>query len=458
MRAAVFLLPVLCFAASNPSLDGLIDRAHGLPGEFAADALIRLASLKDVPAARRIQLLQDAFHRAGEAQEPLKRRAGVARLAGAAAYMNRAYAQDLDGMSLRMRAIEAVMPLDPAKARALFQDVPTLHVPAVPCTEFLTYDVSRYYAVLGRLGAREPLKMVEPRIQEITSPVQVEPAARMILALHTGNEDFRALVAALGGVVRRISGDDRSFAPTVVATGPAILDLVEESRARGIPADTLTQAYRMYLVANYAGPRCADTSLPDTPLQFFNEHLAADPVQPIGDSEAAPTKKDAAADGLRTCQEADCRNLTDQMRGLMMNAGNRAYSDSEKASPEWQEKLRQYLAAVENWKGDSTTGAQVYREKSGLYSDLLAITPPGRMQETVVQATLDFVRAGEYQARNRMEWFLPANVLIGRMELEPLGLGKLAPRVRTANDPVVSFYLDLESIAPRGPQPVMALL
>ena len=110
-------------------------------------------------------------------------------------------------------------------------------------------------------------------------------------------------------------------------------------------------------------------------------------------------------------------------------------------------------------KEDAAGGAaEVYREKSGVYSDLLAIAPPGRMQELVVQATLDFVRRGEFQARNRMEWFLPANVLIGRMELEPLGIGKLLPRLRAVDDAVISLYLDLETVAPRGPGSVMPLL
>lgn len=465
----LLLLPLLCWGASNSGLDSAVDRARSLPGEFAADGLIRLAGVPDLPAAKRIELLKEAFQRAAEAQEPMRRYAAITRITGPAGYMNRAYAQEMDRMSLRMRAIEVMLPLDAPKARQMFLDIPALAIPRLSCTDFLVYDVSRYYTVLGTIGGHEVLKIVEPRIQEIASASQIEPAARMILALGATNDDFAAVVAALGGVLRRISGDDRAFTAAAALTGPAILDLAEECHKRKLSPIPLLEAYRTFLVANLSGPRCADNDLilssqnaggSQGPEGFFNDHLAQPPVIAIAPAEAAASKIDGAAEGLRGCEENECKALAARFRDLIMNPAGTALTPAQKTTPEWEEQLRQFLAAMDAWKApDSADAARVYSEKAGIYEDLVAAAPPGgRPQEMVVQATLDFVRQGQFQARNRIEWFLPINALIGRMELEPRGIGRLLPLLRAANDPVISFYADLDALAPRGPAPLMSLL
>jgi hypothetical protein len=57
-----------------------------------------------------------------------------------------------------------------------------------------------------------------------------------------------------------------------------------------------------------------------------------------------------------------------------------------------------------------------------------------------------------------MEWFLPVNALVGRVGLDPLGLGKFAAELRKASDPVIALYANLEAVAPRPPDRVLALL
>lgn len=69
--------------------------AQGAPGEFAADALLRIAALDKLAPARRIRLLEDAFSRAAEAQQPLKRRNAMQNLSPNAAFLEHAFAQDL---------------------------------------------------------------------------------------------------------------------------------------------------------------------------------------------------------------------------------------------------------------------------------------------------------------------------------------------------------------------------
>src|SRR5437879_13390555 len=109
---AVIVVPFFCAAAAAPpDVDALITAARGAPGEFAADSLIRIAVLDSLDRDRRIELLEQSFERASGAQQPYKRISALTRLPGAAGFMKTLYAQDLDGLSLRLRAIEGMLSL-----------------------------------------------------------------------------------------------------------------------------------------------------------------------------------------------------------------------------------------------------------------------------------------------------------------------------------------------------------
>jgi len=123
--------------------------AHGAPGEFAADALLRIAALEPLGSVRRIRLIEEAFSRAAEAQQPFKRRGAMLSVSSNAGFLERAFGQDLDALSLRARAVQAMLPLDAGKARRLFLEIPPVDVPLVSCGSFLVFDVDRYYDALA---------------------------------------------------------------------------------------------------------------------------------------------------------------------------------------------------------------------------------------------------------------------------------------------------------------------
>jgi hypothetical protein len=86
------------------------------------------------------------------------------------------------------------------------------------------------------------------------------------------------------------------------------------------------------------------------------------------------------------------------------------------------------------------------------------VVAPGPERERVLRALLDYVKQNQFQAENRMEWFLPVNTLIGRASLDPLGLGRLMDELRRVNDPVIALYANLEAAAPRGAERILPLL
>jgi hypothetical protein len=471
--ALLVLFPFLCAAAEAPPMDAVIELTRGVPGEFAADALLRLASLATLDQNRRMQLLEQAFRRASEAQEPLKRQPINIKIPGAGGFLNRAFSQDLDGLSLHLRVVAAMEPLNADKARALFAEIPTVQVPKLTCAEFMTYNVAGYYQMLARLAT--PRQVLE-QVGAMRSPVEIAPAAKAILAT-AKDGDFQTQLTAFAHAVRQISGDDRAFT-FARDPGPEILQLVEEARRRKISPLPLLESYRLYLVQNQQTARCADDDLirPAGPQQialdsgspviggegvaFFNSKLRVSPLQAIQEQETTPTKLEGVAEGMRPCQDTSCQALADGYSKLIFDPQTRTpYPAVRKNTPEWQGQFRTFLATLRDSRPTSAvTPAQYYRQVSALYTDTLSLVPPGPLQEEVVGAMQEFTETTGFRKESRMEWFLPMNILIGRMALDPLGIGRFAGHLRQSKDPVIALYAALEALAPRTPDKIMALM
>ncbi|SPF42506.1 conserved exported hypothetical protein [Candidatus Sulfopaludibacter sp. SbA4] len=481
---ALILVPLLGVAAAAPAdIDALIDAARAAPGEFAADAMIRIAGTDTIEKARKIELLEQAFQRASGAQQPFRRHAVPLRLDGSSTYWNRVYNQDLDALSLRLRAIEAMLPLDGRKAADLFAQIPPLRFPQLKCEDFLVYDPGRFYDVLGSIANQdpEPAKLLRKYAGAAASPVQLAPMARVLAAAHGAahieDSDFQALAASFASAMGKVSGDDRSFT-FATSLGKEIQALAEECKRRHVTPLPLIEGYRLYLVVNFSGSRCADDDQLQTGQQsfgiytgqpaemvaanfiaFFNEKLRMPPLAPIQEQEATPARLEGVAAGLHFCEDEPCKKFVEQFHELVFGASGTPLPPAERNTPEWQGKLKARLTALSEWKDPGSAGAaEYYREKSGAFSELLNLAQNGPNRELVLRAWLDFVKQNPFQKVNRIEWFLPVNALIGRVGLDPGGLGKFAEELRKVNDPLIALYADLEAVAPRTPDRILPLL
>src|SRR5262245_25349387 len=280
------LLPLLAAAATSPEIDALIAAASAAPAEFQADSLIRISSLETLEKARRVELLSQAFDRASAAQQPYRRTIAVTRVAGPVGAVNKAYAQDLDALSLRLRAVEGMLALDAGKARQLFARIPPLQLPKAACTDFLVYDVRRYYDVLERIvraaDASEKRVILEGAAAAIASPVQVGPMARVLTFADVPDETFTAGIVAFGAAMAKISGDDRSFT-FAHQVGREIESLTDECRRRKVSPLRMLEGYRVYLVFNLSGARCLSDAIQAGGLAAFaTVETAQAPMNPVG--------------------------------------------------------------------------------------------------------------------------------------------------------------------------------
>jgi len=473
---AILLVAAGCvFAATADEVDRLAMAARSVPPEFGADVMLRLAAMDGLPPARRMELIGQAFERASESQPRYSFRPAFGASASAG-FVSKAYAQNLDALDLGVRAVEAMSTLDAAKARDLFQKIPALDLPKLKCDSWMAYDVEPYYREMASLAGKFSeaerksgllLRFLEPHAGAIHSAVEAGPMAETLGSAPLSDAELQALVRAFAGALGKISGDDRSFSSSN-GLGTRIEALAAECSRRKISPLPLLEGYRLFLVTNLTGARCLDdvqmagmaasaladvaaARRPDNMVSFFNERLLIPPLQPIQEQEATPSHLEGTAVGLRGCEDAACRALTEQYRVVMLAP------PAERSGAEWMARLKKLLAALDQWQPGKTDAAAHFREKATAYGELLSVTV-GEARQAVAFAELDYVLHSRNEAANSIEWFLPLNRLLAWTVLDPAAFAGLREKLRQSDDPVVALYSRLEAVVPRRPEQLMRLM
>jgi hypothetical protein len=472
------LLPLfLLSAGSNLDPNAVVVLARQAPAEFASDALIRLASNEKMNPRERVGLLTEAFQRAAGAQHPLKLRASITRSGTTGGYLDHAYQQDLDGLSLRLRAIDRMLGLDSGKAIKLFLTIPRPEVPRIRCEEIVVYDVGRYYEVLAAVAKMRPheaAKLLKDRIG-LTSPAQIGPVASLLQQAPLKDAELQAFTLSLAASLKEVSGDDRSFTYYVGMTGPPILGLIEALKGRHLSPLPLAEAYRLYLVHHLTGDRCADDDLvnngpPSINLMtgrpndllgwgaavFFAEKIVMPPLKPLSEQETTPHTLEGFAAGLRSCQDAQCQNVSLRLRELAFTPDGQPLVESQHETDGWRVRLQGVLDAMDAWQPGSGQADEVFRDKTWVYNNLFSMSP-GQSRERVVHSWLNYLKQTRATVSDREQWFLPVSTLIGRLALDRTNT-KLAEQLRQQDDPVIALYAQLETVDPRPAQMILSLL
>ena len=477
---ALLLLPVVLLgAAGAPDPVAVAAMARKAAPEFAADALIRLAADQKLDSRARIKLLSEAFRLAATAQHPLKLRASITRGGGAGGFLERAYQLDLDALSLRLRAVQQMLPLDRAKATKLFLSMAAPAVPPVRCEDIVVYDVAQYYDALGTIakaGHLNAAKVLKGRAGGVSSPAQIAPVARLLKEAELKDSDLENFTQLLAGSLREMSGDDRSFTYYAAQTGPAILDLMEELKRRHLAPLPLTEAYRLYLVHHLSGDRCADDELinrdPSITINlmtgrvtdvlglnaaaFFAEKMLLPPLKALSEQETTPHSLDGYAAGVQSCQDPACQGITRREHELAFDAEGQPLAESDHNTVAWRANLESTLKAMEEWQPGDGNVDEVFREKTWVYNNLYAMSL-GASRDSVTRSWLNYLAQNRTKVSDRTQWLLPVSALIGRSPLDPSNT-RLAEQLRTTDDPVIGLYVQVEHLAPRRLEQILALL
>jgi hypothetical protein len=486
MKAPVLLLLAVCtLSAASSEVDALIAAARDLPAEFAADSLLRLAALDQVEAPRKIELIRQAFDKASQAQQPFKLRSVFNPGQSILPFLNRANQQELDALSLELRAVDAMLAADPAQARALFLRIPAVHVAALHCADVMAADMDHFYQTLAGVAGRsfraeektsgEAARFLARYAGAFASPVEARPAADAIAGWDGSDADFGTLVTAYAGALGKIHGDDRSFT-YAQRLGSRIEKLAAECKRRQVSPLPLLEAYRLYLVVHLSAARCADDDRvsaggvsfglatqqqpgpsDNSVVEFFNQKLRMDPLQPIQELESTPARLEGEVVVTPACQDAACRAIVERYRGLVFGPNGQPIRAADQAGAEWPGKLQALLSELKKWTAGKESRAEFFRDKAAMYIDVLKLAQERGPREAVVHSELEFLAQSREQA-NRSEWFVMLSTLLARTVLDPADFGPFGAEMRQSSDPVVALYARLEAVAPRPIDRLVGLL
>ena len=438
-------------------LETLIADASGAPAEFSADLLIRIAgSPRFGSAAARRALLDTAFLLAYGAQESHKRAAPPPQVPidSRAGALTRAYATGLDMLTLQLRATTALVPLDPRRAREMFEWI-AFYLPPATCDTMLVPVADEYYATLATIARRtfesgsqiddEALKFFVLYLWRLSLPSEFPAAIRAIRTLNLPRIEAGYLETVLQSIGEHLERDARGFSTFGVDLVSKTGELADVDRSQGVRGETLMRGLRKLVVAQSSAERCADSVAEGPIAELFNailrrRELPADIVAPLASGETRPSKVLAGAAPDRYWQSPEARRLVLAF-GSLRTAAGRGRGDAIKRTTDWQAQAQSYLVDVELWNGAREPVERDYFDEKGLlYDYYIDLVPAGALRTRAVQSLVAFLRRSRTGRESRTLWFSHVARLLQRRDPATI------PAMEASGDAILTMYARAERL------------
>ncbi|HEX6897066.1 MAG TPA: hypothetical protein VF146_17430 [Bryobacteraceae bacterium] len=381
--------------AESPKLpepyQSLVDLSHAAPSEFGADALLRLVESGKIAGqdARR-DLVEQAFSLAASAHFPLRKlHLPGTTLDSRAGSLSQAYGLKLDALSLQSRAVSDMVPVDPAAARKLIQEIPPPVFEPLSCDDALFYDVSDFYQALTAVvnssfspqerAKEEHLNFLLGYIGQLSNPAQLIPLAQTIQSASVTNEQREVLWARFNAGVPNLQSDDRSFSAVLANPAPGMDSIVSAVRQRG------------------AGCK-------------------GDGGTASSSVNAQPRKAESTPRVEPYWQSPEAKRMMDDGKKLRYGDAGRVLTEADRSTPEWQQQLTDYLTALAGWAASAEKSeADYYNEKCTVYIALVELIPPGSQRDKMLEAFVDFIGNSPLQQQSPVEWYNQASFMLERV-------------------------------------------
>lgn len=422
--------------ATHPQAAKVVIAARSAPPEFAARALIRLATrIEGLERRERSALLKEAFEVAAAAPEPLPMRAIPGPLGGTRAQeRGLASSTGIDRLTLQAKALFALLEVDPAAVRPLFDTMAAPRMAAAACRDALLPNPAKWFELVSALPrarwtaeevAREAhIAALESAVRGIASPVEIAPALDAIAAAKLTEEQRDRLIGAVAVALERLSGDDRSFTATLAEA---------EMSVGKWPA--LNASWKRYVTANLINTRCAETVDPQWPyLATLNRITGQLDLRADFDPESATTDR---AD-LRPLLTAAQRGELDQ------------YAQSVRQMQTSPAALRELVQSMEgrlaSWDFAGAPGVETADYRGYILGGMAAALPPGELKDRLLRNAVRAAAAVSPQASSRLEWFGVMHALVNATG------GPDRPRLlalfEQSGHPLLTLEAQLERAAP----------
>jgi hypothetical protein len=425
--SVLVVIPVSLFGAEPAKLPqpfrSISDLAGAAPPEFAADALLRMVeSGKLADRNTRRELVDQAFQLAAAVKFPV-RMVGLQDTTTdtASGSLSQAYALKFDVLSLQSRAIVDMLPLDPGKARELFGQIVKPTLAPLTCDDALVYEPSAFYQALSTVvnGAFTPqerakeehVNLLLDALSQVASPSQLAPLAGAIESAGVTAGQRQILWARFNGVLENMQPDDRSF--------PVSLPALSVLNTPGIQGSL--EKYRQ------------------------KSHGCATDVVASSPNSSAPTQKPGTPKLAPYWQSAAAQQLLQAGKKLRFASSTQLLSDADRATPEWQQQLADYLNLIADWTQDQQeSDAAFYHEKCIVYTALLELVPPGSQSDKILAEYVDFISNSALYQQSPAEWFVEPHTLLDRSQTNRARYAKVLAAYQDSGNPLLTLEVALE--------------
>lgn len=418
MSFACSLIAATQPATQDPVLLQLVELSRSAPAEFAAMSLTQIVTSTRMKEREwKIALLKEAFETAQGAQDPYPKRIILGELKpGGALRRHVGYQRKLDRLSLQSAVIKAMIPLQPALAYEMYQQIQPPRVPAAACADALIADPGEYFRLTAAVAQALPpaqrakgehLALVERALASVSSASALVPALQMAQGLQVNLADQTRLIARWAGMMEAIPDDDRSFSATLHDVEAAVeqLSRAESSKAIVVPA------FRRYLASHFQTARCAEST--DAKWPYIAEQKALGTKYQLSDAEQKASRNEGTVNWEIPEPDLEGDKLQEQWKALLFNGKNSFLPEAEKAKSEWRAKLTDVIAAFDSWqpagvKSDDEAAAR----KVTFLAGLLWIIPAGEDRDRVLDRLVTNLRISGSRPESWAVWFADLDGLL----------------------------------------------
>jgi hypothetical protein len=441
----------------DAALVALVEQAESSPPEFAADALLRIAtSSRIVDPAWRRELLDEAFMRAYGVREQYRRgstqplppdtRQGAQELA---------YLTSLTRVSLQVRATQLMAVADVERARELFEWI-ELNLAPGACDDPLVPAVDEYYAALSLLARTtfgddrgEALRFLSLYLWRAHLPSEMPAVAKALEKFAPQPDEAPFLENLYRWILVGGSADARGFSSAALDIVSRTADLHHAYALRGMTNVRMFDALRPYVIARLREPRCGDSLAESQTPAAFNAAIKRlnvnDDVKPIEADVARPSRMLGIARFDAYWQTPEARRLYDDAIRLR-GTGQSLPSERVRRSIEWRNQADRLLVDVELWTGRRERDERDYfYQKSLLLSGLMDVQLPSPGRTRAIRAMVNFLRQSDAVREHRALWFAFLTRLLD-------GAGgdsrrEILNALENTHHPILSLYARLDRVA-----------
>jgi hypothetical protein len=459
-----FVLPLVCAAglqapqptgeerkprpALPPAIRPVVELARAAPAEFFADTITRLVEGgKIAPKELEIELLQDAFTAAANAQEPIRLIAMPATPPDTRAlYRGKAGELRLDALSLETGVVRAMLGVDRAKARELFERVPRPVLEPRPCEDPLVADTSAYYGIVGVMAQsaftaaeqekEEHVRFLLTVLAGIRSPNELAAFIRAIGSIRWTAAEWELLLGALTAKLETTAPDYRPFAISIEGLRADLERISQIAQSQGLGTDVLARGFRKYLVTQLTAPRCdEDFGGALQAITWFNQSFRG-ALPAITEEEGRPLKRTGGFKAELYFQSEDSKRIGDALTRLRYVPGEGPRSEAERSTGEWRNMFADFLRDLDAWR-PSGSEIDFFHQKATVLQSLFQLAPPGEDRDRLIEVCVAFLQSSGAERQNPAEWLMQ---LKGIVEQAGSDAPKLMEAFRASSNPAVALY------------------